>query len=154
MFISAAGRELPCSYQLQVVNDAPQTSLVLNAAARSKLEFQGKVGCMPAEFLLNLGAGISFVSRHFAEKAGLSWDKASEDFQVSMPDGSLSPVIGQCKVRGRIQAYQCLVTLLVTDLADHYDVILGESWLLQHSAYLDFDKKSVMLRKGCKRITL
>ena len=98
------------------------------------MEFKGKVGCVPAEFLLDSGAGVSFVSRQFAESAALSWDKASEDYQVSMPDGSVSPVIGQCKVRVRIQAYQCLVTLLVADLADHYDVILGESWMLQHSA--------------------
>lgn len=101
MFIPAAGRELPCSYQLQVVNDAPQTRLVLmqQLGASWSWSFRAKWGCMPAEFLLDLGAGVSFVSRHFAEKAGLSWDKASEDFQVSMPDGSLSPVIGQCKVR-------------------------------------------------------
>ena len=144
---------LPCSYQ--VMYDAPKTRLVLNAAARSKLvmEFKSKVGCVPAEFLLDSGAGVSFVSHQFAEKAGLSWDKPSEDFQVSMPDGSVSPVIGQCKVCVRIQAYQCMVMLLVADLADHYDVILGESWMLQHSAYLDYGKKCVVLRKGHKRVT-
>ena len=86
---------LPCTSQ--VMYDAPQTRLVVNAAARSNLvmEFQGKVGCIPAEFLLDSGDGVSLVSRQFAERAGLSWDRASEDFQVSVPDGSLSPVIGQ-----------------------------------------------------------
>ena len=65
---------MPFAYQLQVVSDAPQTRLVLNKAARGKLvmEFKGKVGCMPAEFLLDSGAGASFVGRQFPEKAGLS----------------------------------------------------------------------------------
>ena len=66
------------------------------------MHFKDEVACVAAEFLLDAGVGVSFVSLQFAEKAGLSWDKALEDFQVSMPDGSLSPVIGQFKVRVRI----------------------------------------------------
>ena len=38
---------------------------------------------------------------------------------------SFSPVIGQCKVHIRVQACQCLATLHVAALANHYDVILG-----------------------------
>lgn len=74
--------------------------------------------------------------------------------QVTLPDGEPSPVVGKCQVRVRIQAYQCLVTFLVSPLADHFDLILGDSWLLHHKAYLDFVSRCCVLRKGRKRITL
>ena len=58
------------------------------------------------------------------------------------------------RVRVRIQAYRCLVTFHVMRLADHFDAILDEPWLLRHSAYLDYKDRCVVLRKGCKRISL
>ena len=70
--------------------------------------------------------------RRFAE---ICLDKSVE-VQVSMPDGESIPVIETCKGRVRIQAYQCLVMLCVTCLADHFDAILGEPWLLQHNSCL------------------
>ena len=144
---------LPCP--LEVWYDAPKSRIVLNAASRQTLtmQFPGKVGHTPAEILVDSGAGDSFISAEYAKKAGIRIEKAP-GVQVTLPDGELSPVVGKCQVRVRIQAYQCLVTFLVTPLADHFDMILGEPWLLQHQAYLDYGSLCCVLRKGRKRITL
>ena len=143
------------SYPLEVWYDAPKSRLVLNATARKKLsmQFTGKVGETEAEILVDSGASDSFMSEEFAKKAGIRTDKAP-GVQVTLPDGELSPVVGKCEVRVRIQAYQCKVTFHVTPLADHFDMILGEPWLLHHKAYLDYGNLSCVLRKGQKRITL
>ena len=38
--------------------------------------------------------------------------------------------------------------MYVIPLADHFDAILGEPWLLRHSAYLDYGNRCTVLRKG------
>lgn len=93
------------------------------------------------------GAGDNFVSEAFARRAGIRIETAPEA-QVTLPDGEPSPVVGQCQVRVRLHAYQCPVTFLVTPLADHFDMILGEPWLLHHKAYLDYGGMCCVLRKG------
>ena len=52
------------------------------------------------------------------------WDKASEDGQVRTQAGTLSPMIGHCKLP--VQRYRpwCLASLHVADLADHINPIL------------------------------
>ena len=144
---------LPATYV--VLYDAPQSRLVLNAVNRSKLamQFKGKLGCVPADILVDSGAGLNCISAEFAKKAGIRWDKAP-GVQITQPDGTTGSVLGKCSIRVRIQAYQCLVTFHVMHLADHFDAILGEPWLLQHSTYLDYDKKCVVVRKGNKRVAL
>ena len=74
--------------------------------------------------------------------------------QVIVPDGQQSQAAGKCTVRVRIQAHQCLVTCYAMPMADHFDMILDESWLLHNKAYLDYGKLCYVLRKGRKRITL
>jgi len=138
-----------------VLYGAPQSRLVLNAVHRSKLTMQskGKVGSVPADFRVDSGAGVNCISTEFAQKAGIGWDR-TPGVQVTLPDSKVGPVLGRCNIRVRIQAFQCLATLHVMPLADHFDAILGEPWLLKHRAYLDYGKKYLVLRKGCKRISL
>ena len=104
------GAPLSCSFS--VMHDAPQSRLYANAVARSKLvmQYNGKIGNVPAEILVDSGAGVNIISQKFAEKAGLSVDEASSDIQVSVPDGESSSVVGKCNMRLTIQSYQCLVT--------------------------------------------
>ena len=151
--VPGSDNRLPATYV--VLYDAPQSRLVLNAVNRCKLamQFKGKLGCVPADILVDSGAGLNCISAEFAKKAGISWDKAP-GVQITQPDGTTGSVLGKCSIRVRIQAYQCLVTFHVLHLADHFDAILGEPWLLQHSTYLDYGKKCVVIRKGNKRIAL
>ncbi len=81
-----------------VLFDVPPARLVINAVTSSKLVMQlkGKLGCEPAECLIDSGAGLNGISQQFAEKHGLSVNKLA-DAQVSMPDGESSPVIGLAK---------------------------------------------------------
>lgn len=80
------------------------------------------------------------ISQEFAQKTGLYVDKLV-DAQVIMPDDESNCIVWTRKVRVRIQAYQCLLALYVTHLVDHIDAVLGKPWLLQHSAYLDYQNR-------------
>ena len=159
MVAHAKDRDASCasalSYPVRVFYDAPQTRLVVNAASRQKhiMQFKGKIGCTPADILLDSGASDCIVSKEFARSAGITISPVP-GMQVILPDGQPSKVAGKCKVRVRIQAYQCLVTCYAMPMADHFDMILGESWLLQHKAYLDYGGLCCVLRKGHKRISL
>ncbi len=117
------------------------------------MQFPGKVGCVPADLLLDSGAGATVISEVFVKQAGLTVS-AAPGVEVTLPDGEKSPVTGKCQVRVKIQAYQGLVTCYVTPWANHFDMILDEDWLLQHKAYLDYGDLCCVLRKGQKRITL
>ena len=143
------------SYPVRVFYDAPQSRLVVNAASRQKhtMQFKGKVGCIPAEIRLDSGADECIISEEFARNQGVTIQPVP-DMQVILPDGQQSQAAGKCTVRVRTQAYQCLVTCYAMPMADHFDMILGESWLLHNKAYLDYDKLCYVPRKGRKRITL
>ena len=130
--------------------------LYANAVARSKLvmQYKGKLVNVPAEVLVDSGAGVNIISQKFAGKDGLSVDEASSDVQDSMPEVDFSSTIGKYTMRVNIQAYQCLVTCYVIPLAHYFDANLGEPWLLRHRAYLSYGNRCTDLRKGRKRIML
>ena len=58
---------------------------------------------------------------------------------------------GHIEVHVKIQQYQSQITCLVAKLSDGVDLILGNDWLVQHKAYMDFESKCCMFYKGrCK----
>ena len=73
-------------------------SHVLNAVNKSKLtmQFKGKLGCVPAEFLVDSGSGVNCIGAEIAQKHGIGWDSAS-DVQVTMPGGKCCLVLGKFK---------------------------------------------------------
>ena len=141
------------TWPVQKYCDAPKSRIVCIAAARQKLtmQFAGKVADQPADILVDSGAGNSFISEAFASGIRIEHIPGT---QVTLPDSEASSVVGKCQVRVRIQSYQCLITCYATPLADHFDMILDESWLLHRRAYLDYGDLCCVLRKGRKRITL
>ena len=117
------------------------------------MQYKGKVACADADILLDTGSDETIISEEFARQNGIRTETEA-GVQVTLPDGQSSPVAGKCKVRVEIQAYQALVTCYAMPLIDHSDIILGESWMLQHKAYLDCGDLCCVTRTGNKRSSL
>ena len=74
--------------------------------------------------------------------------------QVAMADGTVCASHGTCKVRLKLQQLSADLTCHVVELADPYEVILGEDWLSKYSATFSWAHKCCVLTKGSQRITL
>jgi hypothetical protein len=72
---------------------------------------------------------------------------------VVLANGTQQPVLGWIRLALRIGEYRGSVQCLVTDLGQ-YELILGDKWLQEHRAYLDYDTRSVVLRHGNRRMTI
>jgi hypothetical protein len=72
---------------------------------------------------------------------------------VILANGTSQSIQGRIRLGITIGKYKGSVDCFVTKLGQ-YDLILGDGWLTQHRAYLDFDTKGLVLRHGKKRITL
>ena len=69
-------------------------------------------------------------------------------------DGTLLPVHGETTVTIMVKKFKCKVVATVVDLGPHFDLLLGQSWLMKYKAILNYGSKSVTLYKGDKRHTI
>ena len=74
--------------------------------------------------------------------------------QVAVANGMVCTSIGTCKVRLKLQEFCADLTCHVIELADAYEVILGEDCLSKYSATLSWEHKICVLSRGGQRITL
>ena len=77
-----------------------------------------------------------------------------EPLRVAVADGVIHASTGTCKVRLKLQQFSADLTCHVVELADAYEIILGEDWLCKYSATLSWGHKCCVLTKGSQRITL
>ena len=73
---------------------------------------------------------------------------------VAVANGMACTSTGRCKVRLKLQELVADLTCHVVELADAYEVILGDEWLGKYSATVSWDHKCCVLTKGSQRITL
>jgi len=76
-----------------------------------------------------------------------------EPVRVAVADGAIHASCGTCKVRLKMQQCSASLTCHVVELADTYEIVLGEDWLCKYSATLSWGHKCCVLTKGSQRIT-
>jgi len=113
---------------------------------------QGTVSHVPANISFDSGASECYVSQAFVERAGLAVKPSSE--RVTLADGSEATALGVSLVHLRLQAFHARMKCFVMKLAPPFDVIIGEPWLREHRAVLDYGAQAVTLRKGTKKIAV
>ena len=64
---------------------------------------------------------------------------------VILADGTKLPTHGIVQVPLSIQGYRETVTCVVIDLADDYDIILGDAWLYEHAGIIDYRQGVIRL---------
>jgi hypothetical protein len=105
-----------------------------------------------AQVLVDSGATGPFITPSYAARQGLSLKRGS-DFVV-LADGSRAPILGTVTAKLQLGPFSSRVKFLVAPLSEHFDVILGNSWLQHHKAVLNYKDTSLVLTKGGKRITV
>jgi hypothetical protein len=151
-------KELPgISWPVRVYIDYPLPKPVLNYAATSgcSMQFSARVAGAPAAILFDSGASHSYISEAFVRRIGLRMHDAADDLEhVTLADGTTAPIQGVCSAHISLQHFRASAELLVVSLDDAYDLILGDAWLQQYGAVLDFGTRNALLKKGTTIHTL
>jgi hypothetical protein len=95
---------------------------------------------------------ISLISKRAAARLSLVIQPCHE--QLVMADGSNATCEGQVSVRIKMQRHTFPVRAFVVDMNDSFDLILGQQWLHDHKAIIDFRRESITLAKGRTACTL
>ena len=118
----------------------------------ANIEIKGTDGETPGQkALIDTGASDCFIHPRWLTTAGydLSRLKASDQV-VMLADKSERKVHGVIKLWLHMGNYKGNIRFFVLDVGD-YDVILGDRWLEEHRAYIDYKSKACVLRKGAHR---
>jgi hypothetical protein len=114
--------------------------------------FTGLVNKAPATILLDSGASHSFVSNSLAAELKLKMLRATGS--ITTADGHSTAIIGQCTCKIKLQQHTSVTPVYACALNDSFDVVLGDDWLTEHRAYLDFGSKTCVLQQGQKQVTI
>ena len=114
----------------------------------------GIVAGAPAQLLLDSGAeGYNYISREFCQRVGLPL-KPCPDITVETVHDTSGVVAGTCSAVLTIQGLKWQTDFVAIDLPAAFDVILGEKWLKQSHASMDYDTRTCTVRKGKHKYTL
>jgi predicted aspartyl protease len=97
-------------------------------------------------------ATASLISATLAAKLQLSLLPCAQQF--AMADGSISNCSGVATVRITIQKHTFTVRAYVVTMNEAFDLILGQQWLIDHRAVIDYERQTLTLKKGNTACTL
>lgn len=99
-------------------------------------------------------SGASHMSKSCAERLGLHMRASSRATKVQIADGKELDIYGTCFAKLQLGSYSAGLTFYVTDITQDWDIVLGQSWMVSHSARLDFGTFSVVGWKNGRQFTL
>ena len=102
--------------------------------------------------LMNTGASANFTSPQLLKRLQLECQLA--DAKLLLADNTEAPILGKVQLRLKIQQLSTVVWYYVTDLRKDFDVILGNTFMTEHNAVLNFQHLTVSLTRHGKRFTL
>jgi hypothetical protein len=70
--------------------------------------------------------------------------------RVTLANGDETESYGNVSLKLRFKGFTCNVDAIVVDLADDFQVILGQEWLSKQKAKLDYEQKTVTLKQRDK----
>ncbi len=145
----------PCPFAVKVYYDAPaqvQHSFRACPDTRLAMIVEGQLSLTPATYLLDSGASTCFLSASLAKELQLVIKPYEGN--ATTADGKSMPIVGTCSAHVKIQAYQGMISFLVCDMTDQFDVVLGDTWLSKNKAHLDYENRSCVLRRNSKHLTI
>ena len=117
------------------------------------MAFDAHVAGVPARALIDSGATDCFIAESFVRAHNVKV-KPHNDSTLTLGDGACSSNHRGCKTRDCFANLSCPNQFYVTKLVAGTDIVLGDSWLNQTKAVLDYAQGMVKLVKGSKKITL
>lgn len=107
--------------------------------------------------MLDSGASAAAVlSTRFADAHGIrvTPNQSLTECSITLANGSTADVRGEAKINLEIGGMRSKVQAVIADLAPPFDIILGQEWLKEHQARLDYGSEAVQFKKGGKRYTV
>ena len=99
--------------------------------------------CFSGEALININ-----LVRHM----GLAIHDASH--RAEWGDGTPLKAYGETSFKLTIDKFSCRVKALVVDLAESFDLLLGDTWMRRYGTVLDYKAQTVTFRKSKKSYTI
>lgn len=101
-----------------------------------------------SKVLLDTGATDAFVNVEWLRRAGYDLETCLKPCKlvVRLADKSETTSRGRIDLPLKLGSYRGKVRLIALDLGDGYDVILGDSWLREHKARIDYDKMACIVK--------
>ena len=108
-----------------------------------------------ARVLVDSGASHNFMSEEWAHRTGVNTVEA-HGASITLANGGTLASTRTCTLSLTMAPMKDphLVTCYVLTLAPTFDIILGESWLAQHGAVLDFERRTCVIAINGARATL
>jgi hypothetical protein len=109
----------------------------------------GSVAGAPAQILLDSGAeGYNYISTAFCRRVGLALHPSKDSVTVKGVQDSSGVVAGVCSAVLSLGTLKMLVKFVAIDLPEAFDVMLGDAWLRQTKAKLDYATSTCTVLKG------
>jgi hypothetical protein len=102
--------------------------------------------------LTDSGATRSFADITLVRENGIILREVNQPVQLA--DGSTVIVTHECTLTVRIQGFKSTINCLAMDLDQKFMVILGEDWLTEKQALLDYSTKTLRVKKKGKHMQL
>ena len=102
--------------------------------------------------LMDTGASANFISPQLLRRLQVECQPA--DAKLRLADDTEAPILGKVQLRLKIQQFSTVVWCYVTDLCKEFDVILGNTFMTEHNAVLNYPRLTVSLTRHGKRFTL
>lgn len=120
------------------------------------MTFHGQIDGTPCRVALDSMASHSFVRPDFLKVMGRKRVARSESDLVKVVLGNGLQVSSQGIISSKVKFHNLVTTckLHLLSLADDFDIILGQDWLVKYKAILNFSDSSCQVQKGTKRFTL
>ena len=97
-------------------------------------------------------ASYSLLSKRAASRLALTLQPCTQTFALA--DGSLTECLGRASLKVKIQSHTFTVMAMVVDMNDTFDLVLGQQWLVDHRAVIDYDRQTIALKRGLTSCTL
>lgn len=123
-----------------------------NSDKHLKMLFAGQAAGADANILFDSGASENFVSETYARQTGISVLSSSRS--VRLGSDQVVEAKGEANVYLRLGSYHQAVRCVVMPLLHGVDVILGQQFMTSHKCILDFERMSVLMKKGRRRVTV
>ena len=96
--------------------------------------------------------GECLINWHMAMHMGLAIHETTA--RTEWGDGTPLTVKGETTITVTVGKFKAKTKAIVVDLGQHFDVLLGQSWLRKYKAVMDFGTASVTFTKGTKQYTV
>jgi len=140
-------------YRSAVFYDPPSTPAVLGSVGKQidtqhHMIFNTDIAGKQARVLLDTGASQCFISKDFCESAKMQSVAAPTPQQVNTAGGAEILTQTLCQVGFQLQGMGVLVSPLVVPLPEDFTVILGDDWLKDREAVLNYAEGTVTLKRN------